>query len=293
MMPSRRRGKINSRRGRTTKVLCNGASLRIKDDLHREYGGEDIMDMLETIRDLSILGTALAAIYGIGSWRRESMAKKKTELAEDTLTLFYEAEDAIKIIRYPGSYGGQGSTRKPGLNENLKQKHARDAAYVLIDRYLKFKKLFNRIHSMRHRFAAQFGKESAEPFDELHKLIKGILSSAMRLSEIWAKDEEGIPQEEMEKYYCLRERYEAIFWEGSEDDDVNKIVKSIVTKIENTCSFPIPFKVRAYSFIKSAPGKLRNLRHTLGSHVRGRYGRVGARFAINKRVITTSKSRML
>jgi len=260
------------------------------------------MDMLETIRDLSILGAALAAIYGLGSWRRESRETKKTELAEETLTLFYEAEDAIKMIRYPGSYGSPGSTRKPGINENPKQKEARDSAYVLIDRYLKFKKLFNKIHSIRHRFAAQYGKESTEPFDELHKLIKGILSSAMRLSEIWAKDEDGIPQEELEKYYYMRERYEAIFWEGSEDDDVNKIVKSIIAKIENTCSFTIPFKVRAYSFIKlavnklrdlSALGKLRNLGHTLGCRLRGRCGRVGARFGVNRRVMTTSKSRIL
>lgn len=260
------------------------------------------MDMLATIRDLSILGAALAAIYGVESWRRESRAKKKTELAEETLTLFYEAEDAIKMIRYPGSYGSPGSTRKPGLNENPKQRDARDSAYVLIDRYQKFKKLFNKIHSMRHRFAAQYGKESAEPFDELNKLIKGILSSAMRLSEIWAKDEDGIPQEEREKYYYMRERYEAIFWEGSEDDDVNKIVRSIVAKIENTCSFTIPFKVRAYSFIKltigklrnlTPLGKLRNLRHTLGWHVRGRFSRVGARFAVNRRVMTSSKSRFL
>ena len=46
------------------------------------------MDMLATIRDLSILGAALAAIYGVESWRRESRAKKKTELAEETLNPF-------------------------------------------------------------------------------------------------------------------------------------------------------------------------------------------------------------
>ena len=207
------------------------------------------------------------------------------------------------MIRYPGSYGSPGSTRKPGLNENPRQRDARDSAYVLIDRYQKFKKLFNKIHSMRHRFAAQYGKESAEPFDELNKLIKGILSSAMRLSEIWAKDEDGIPQEEREKYYYMRERYEAIFWEGSEDDDVNKIVRSIVAKIENTCSFTIPFKVRAYSFIKLYAWQTEAiLQHLVnwgifaipwvGTFAAG-FSRVGARFAINKRVTATSKSRIL
>jgi hypothetical protein len=247
------------------------------------------MDVLETIRDLSILGTALVVIYGITSWRWESKAKKKRELAEETLTLFYEAEDALKIIRYPGSYGIQGSTRKPSLNENLRQKEARDTAYILVDRYLKFKKLFNRIHSMRHRFAVQFGKQSAEPFDELHKLVRNILSSAMRLAEIWAKDEDDIPQEEREKYYYRRERYESIFWEGSEDDDVNKIFKSIITRMENTCSFTIPFKVRAYSFIKLALDKLRDLSRTLVWNARSGCTRVGAGFANRKKVMATSR----
>jgi len=161
---------------------------------------------------LFILGTAVIAIYGIDSWRRESRSKKQIELAEETLTLFYEAEDAIKVIRYPGSYGSEGSTRKSSPCEDLKQKEARDRAYVLIGKYLRHKELFNRIHAMRYRFMAQFGKESAKPFDELHKLVRGLLLSAKRLAEIWADDVCDIPQEAREEHDYRREQYEAIFW---------------------------------------------------------------------------------
>ena len=170
------------------------------------------MDVLGTMRDLFILGTAVIAIYGIDSWRRESRSKKQIELAEETLTLFYEAEDAIKVIRYPGSYGSEGSTRKSSPCEDLKQKEARDRAYVLIGKYLRHKELFNRIHAMRYRFMAQFGKESAKPFDELHKLVRGLLLSAKRLAEIWANDTSNIPQEAREEHDYRREQYEAIFW---------------------------------------------------------------------------------
>ncbi|MGA2404248.1 MAG: hypothetical protein ABSG91_21505 [Syntrophobacteraceae bacterium] len=217
------------------------------------------MDVLETVRDLSILGTALIAIYGIDSWRRESITRKKTELAEAALALFYEAEDAIRMIRYPGSYGSEGSTRKPGPNENLRQKEARDTAHVLIERYLNCKKLFNRIHSIRYRFTVQFGKESTEPFDELHKLVRILIDSARRLAEIWAKAPGNIPQEDREKHDYWREKYEAIFWEESKDDEINLSLKSIIRRIENTCCSIILPKPTVHSFIKYPLGKISEL----------------------------------
>ena len=217
------------------------------------------MDVLETIRDLFIFGTAAIAIYGIDSWRRESSAKKQIELAEKTLILFYEAEDAIRVIRYPGSYGSECSTRKSSESEDLKQNEARDKAYVLIRRYLKYKEIFNRIHSMRYRFMVQFGKESAEPFDELHKLVKGLLLSARRLADIWAKDSGNIPQGTIEKHDYRREQYEAIIWEESEDDEVNSRLTSIIKRIEDTCRFVILSKGAVYSFIKYPLDKLSGL----------------------------------
>ncbi len=217
------------------------------------------MNVLETMRDLFIFGTAVIAIYGIDSWRRGSSAKKQIELAEETLGLFYEAEDVIRVIRYPGSYGGESSTRKYSESDDLKQKEARDKAYVLIRRYLKYKEIFNTIHSMRYRFMVMFGKQSAEPFDELHKLVKGILLSARRLAEIWAIDSSNIPQVDLEKHEYRQDQYEAIIWEESEDDEVNAKLKAIIKRIEDTCRFIIISRGTAYSFIKYKLDKLSEL----------------------------------
>jgi len=197
------------------------------------------MDLLGTIRDLSILGAAMIAIYATGSWRRELKAKKQIELAEETLTLFYEAADAIRVIRYPGSYGSETSSRISSQSEDLKRKEAHDKAFVLIRRYLKYKDVFNSIHSMRYRFMVQFGKESAEPFDKLHRLVKGLLYSARRLAEIWTKDSTDFQHGAEEKYAYTQEQYEAIFWEKSEDDEVNSGLNSIIRRIEDTCRFII------------------------------------------------------
>jgi hypothetical protein len=95
---------------------------------------------------------------------------------------------------------------------------------------------------------AQFGKESAKPFDELHKLVKGLLFSAKRLAEIWANDVSDIPQEAREEHDYRRQQYEAIFWEKSEDDEVNSSLTSIIKRIEDTCFFIISPNGTVYSF---------------------------------------------
>jgi hypothetical protein len=47
----------------------------------------------------------LLAVYGVDSWRREHPGKRRIELAEDTLALFYEAVDAIRHIRHRSRQG--------------------------------------------------------------------------------------------------------------------------------------------------------------------------------------------
>lgn len=50
------------------------------------------MDYSELIKNISLTLASLTAVYGIDQWRREHRGKRQAELAEDTLTLFYEAK---------------------------------------------------------------------------------------------------------------------------------------------------------------------------------------------------------
>jgi hypothetical protein len=60
------------------------------------------MELSEFAKNLSVIIGALALISGIRAWKREYIGKRKIELAEDTLMLFYQARDAIR-----GKIGGQ------------------------------------------------------------------------------------------------------------------------------------------------------------------------------------------
>lgn len=180
---------------------------------------------------------SIVAIYTIRSWRREFKGKRQIELAEDVLALFYQARDVIIAIRSPLGYGGEGSTREPAENETKEQKKARDNAYVVVERYNKRQEVFNKLLSMRYRFMAQVGKDKAEPFVEIRKVVNKIFVSARMLAELWAPRRwQHYDEKRQEELFAQREKYEAIFWEGDpEKDEITKRVDKAVSEIEQIC----------------------------------------------------------
>ena len=70
------------------------------------------MDWTKLIKNISIIIASWTAVYGIDQWRREYRGKRQAELAEEVLSLFYEAQDAVRHIRNPFGFGGEGASRK-------------------------------------------------------------------------------------------------------------------------------------------------------------------------------------
>jgi len=140
------------------------------------------MDWSELFKNISIIIAAWTAVYSIDQWRREHRGKRQAELAEEVLSLFYEAKDAIGHIRNSFSFSGEGASRKAGENETPEQKEAYDKAFVVFERFNSHLELFNKIHATRYRFMAQFGAEAAKPFDTLRRLTNEIQVSARMLA---------------------------------------------------------------------------------------------------------------
>jgi len=126
------------------------------------------MGWAEAITAVSAAVTAGSVVWGISAWRREYVGKRQIELAESVLELFYEAEDAIREIRSPFSFTGEGSTRKKGEHESEEESRSLNNAYVVFERYQKREKLFAELRSLRYRMMATFGASAATPFDSLN-----------------------------------------------------------------------------------------------------------------------------
>lgn len=188
-------------------------------------------------QSVSVVFASLFAVYGFDAWRREHIGKRRIELAEDVLALFYQAQDAIAHIRSPFGFGGEGSTRKAAENENPEHKQALDSAYVLIERYRSHAELFAKIHALRYRFMAQIGVESAKPFDELSRVVNELISSAHEMARLSTVPEWSIrsPEAEEKHHQRLLKVYNIYYGSGGEDDPINPRVTKLVQAIEHTC----------------------------------------------------------
>lgn len=217
---------------------------------------------MELISNISVVIASCVAIYGINAWRREFRGKRRIELAEDVLALFYEAQDVIRAIRSPLAFGGEGSTRKPQDNETPKVKKARDDAYVVVERYQKRQELFSKIHSMRYRFMAQIDCEAAKPFEDLRGIVNELFGAARRLARLWTTDISSLKSEEQQKqHFEKQQKYELIFWESyDEHDPINPRLDKVVSDMESICRGIITANGSGFSIFNKLWSRIRKLK---------------------------------
>jgi hypothetical protein len=191
--------------------------------------------MADVISSVSVLIAALSFVAGVSAWKREFVGKRRIELAESVLAMFYEAEDAIREIRNPFSFGGEGKTRKRAENEREEESQLLDQAYVVFERYQKREQFFAQLRSMRYRYMAAFGSSAAEPFDELAKVLNEIFIAARMLgTHYWPRQGRvEMKAKEFQKHLDDMHRHEAVFWYmGDDQDAITPRVRNAVKKVE-------------------------------------------------------------
>ena len=82
---------------------------------------------------------------------------------------------------------------------------------------------------------AQFGKNSAKPFNDLNKIVNDIFISANMLPHYWK--EQGRRQwknkAEFQKHLDEMHKYESVFWEMTPDKDpITPRVDTVISEIE-------------------------------------------------------------
>lgn len=195
------------------------------------------MEISELAKNISVILGALSLISGIRAWKREYIGKRKIELAEDTLMLFYQARDAIREIRNPFGRSGEGSSRKKAENETESETELLNRAYVVYERYQKHEELFNKLQSTRYRFMARFGRETETPFIELNKILNEVFLAAQMLGSYYWQRQGRVHMEgdEFKKHLEEKHKYEAIFWfQGEKRDEIGPRVEKVIKQIEDT-----------------------------------------------------------
>ena len=147
--------------------------------------------MLEFLEGLSYLAAAIVALIGVNQWRREFYFRKRFELAEEVLPLFYEARDAIRSIRNPLWFASEGKSRAPEANETPEQTSARNQASIVFERYNHNRELFNTLNAKRYRFIAIFGNDTEPHFNAINEILNSIFSASRILADYWSKSNPG------------------------------------------------------------------------------------------------------
>ena len=197
------------------------------------------MDLaFKILQSISVITASIVTICGITSWRREAKWKRKYELAEEVLSLFYECKEKIAIIRSPHSYSKEGKTRKRGENESQEETERLYNAYVFIERYDKEKEPFIKLWTLKFRFMALFGKEANKPFDEISQILNSIFLAAHHLGQRYWKEQgqKTFTDAQFEKHLQVMNKYEKIIWaDYDESDEITSQVNSCISKIEKYC----------------------------------------------------------
>ncbi|APD07981.1 hypothetical protein UJ101_02482 [Flavobacteriaceae bacterium UJ101] len=193
--------------------------------------------ILDILKSISVIIVSIVAIFGINSWRRETKWKRKYQLAEDTLSLFYEVKDSISIIRNPFSYTTEGNTRKKKENESIEETERLNRAYIILERFNDNKEPFYKLRTIKYRFITVFGKEYEKCFSDIDKIMNEIITASHFLGTRYWKDQgrKKFTEEEFEKHLERMHKYESCIWENYENDEINKQLNQIITQIEKVC----------------------------------------------------------
>ncbi len=214
-----------------------------------------LKEWAEIAQSISLILASLFAVYGIDAWRREFVGKRRMELAEEVLALFYQARDIIESIRSSFGLGQEGATRKPGSNEKPEHKEALDQAYVLIERYNRHIETFARIHALRYRFMAQFGANAARPFDDLNRVISELMVSAHRKARLATVPDWSLRTDAaIDKHAKDSVDVDRIYYSGGKDDPIAPRVTTIVATIERTCRDIIESRGTLFGLINTGRG---------------------------------------
>ena len=183
---------------------------------------------------LAVIAAGLA-VLGIRSWGAEHIGKRRVELAESTLALFYEARDTMSAIRSPMGDTSESAEATRNDGESDAAFEARKMAYPTIKRFNDRHELFSQIHSTRYRFMALFGNAEAKPFEDLRMIVVDVQMASRRLAHLW-NFSRRMSAEREEKQWEDVKKHEAVIWDScSGDDPIRTRLDEVISDIEAQC----------------------------------------------------------
>ena len=175
----------------------------------------------------TLVGVAIA-LYGLRRWKIEYEFKRNSELLEEALVFFYQAEHAIAYIRNGFIFSNELKDFEfPSELEDNYSKEKYKYTYTIQKRFDEKQYIFNKLYAIELRFRARFGKESITAFSSMKEKVKELLLAADRYSIKDLKKEEIIEiQKNIWKDY---------YSNSKEGNTFSKAISKIVEDFDKLC----------------------------------------------------------
>ena len=198
----------------------------------------------DVLQGAAAIVVAVCAVYGLTAWRREAKGRRRYELAEEALCVFYETEDAMNAVRSPLGYSSESEGRERQPDETPDEQHFLDNAYVVLRRLDAAKEPFGKLRALRYRFRAVFGPEAAKPFEEVMQARNKVVVSARMASRLCFHLRRRSTLEEREKLLNqLFENEDKFYW-GADPDPIADQIRAAVEGMEATCGSVLGWRER-------------------------------------------------
>ena len=205
--------------------------------LENFIAGISFGSVVNAVASLAGLVAAIAAIRGVSTWRSEMVGRRRAELAEETLTRFYEGRDYLAWTRHPFAFAGEGQTRETPADETESERRDRYVYYVPVERITKKAEFWASFDAATYRFRAVFGPSAAEPFNIVrnrrhdNSVAAGALIRHDR-GHRHIRDRDGLTFEHNER---LIAEWEETIWGAADTDQVASDIDAAVATMEITC----------------------------------------------------------
>jgi hypothetical protein len=211
-----------------------------------------MIELATIAQAFAVVSACWAIISGVGAWKREFIGKRKIELAEETLAVFFEIKDAIAFIRNPWSSGNEGSTRQKATYETESESKLLDRGHIVFERFESKKDIFVRFNTLKYKFMAVFGTNTESIFIDTNQTLNSIFISANMLATHYWQRQGRVQMEadEFQKHLDEMHRHEGIFWDRyNENDEIRNqltVTQQELERVTKPC-FEEPMKTYSIS----------------------------------------------
>jgi hypothetical protein len=193
-----------------------------------------LKEIFDGIQCVAVITASSVAIYGIDSWRKESRWKRKYELAEEALSLFYQVHQDIRTIRSPFGFGGEGKSRAKGENETKEESEIYDRQYVVMERYNQNKTALEKLQALKFRFSVVFGRNNEKHFDEVTKIFNEMFFAYGRIADFQLEKLQSVDENNLRELLIESRQVMYSHHDSSKDPIEQRLVK-LISEIEVVC----------------------------------------------------------